>query len=154
VSRNEASSGYRLGQDRLERTADTSRCDVEWARSVVFERRPEHWAAASVALTGAAVRGGTRFGDFAPPACALDRSSVRVADTLKVSRKHVVTDEDDVPTAWQRVTQGAEHRAAMSSAPIARRRSDGLHDVATTADRQIFDGGIRRQSCDVPGYCV
>ncbi|MGD0408874.1 MAG: hypothetical protein ABSB34_07790 [Candidatus Limnocylindrales bacterium] len=148
VSRNEPRRAIDSAQDRLELTADHFGVSVEWARSVVFERRPEQWSAA----LGGGLLGGRAAAalglDFARLACALDDhlSELQIAEGVA---EHVVTDEDATYlTAWQRVTQGAEHVLAMSPNSDRLDAARRLHDVATTAiadlRRRYGDSKLRR----------
>jgi len=153
VSRNEPRRAIDSAQDRLELTADHFGVSVEWVRSVVFERRPEQWGSGPRwRLTGRPCRGGTRFwtslalpvlSTIICPSCRSLKVSRNTWSLMKMPR---------YLTAWQRVTQGAEHVLAMSTQlPIG---STPL-DAFTTWRRprsQIFDGGMETVGCDVPGF--
>jgi len=87
---------------------------VEKARQVVFERPPVEWAAS----LGGGTLGGRAAASlglvFASVACAHDDhlAEYQLAESVAA---HVVTDEDATYlTAWQQVTQGAEHLLAKS----------------------------------------
>jgi len=121
---------------------------VEKARQVVFERPPVEWAAS----LGGGTLGGRAAASlglvFASVACAHDDhlAEYQLAESVAA---HVVTDEDATYlTAWQQVTQGAEHLLAKSPSSDRLSAAQRLHDAATAAiadlRRRYGDDELRR----------